>query len=326
MDLSCNYMGLPMTSPIIAASSGLTASFEQISRLAEAGAGAVVLKSIFEEQILAEADALSAPVSAHAEEMDYLRAYTRQENLSRYLDLIRQCRDSIRIPIIASINCKSASEWTDYAVEIEKAGAQALELNMFLLPGDFRMDGSAIEAVYFDIIDKIIHTVQIPISLKVSSYFTSLAHTLYQFSTRGIRGLVLFNRFVNPDIDIEKETLTTAHLFSNPAENAMTLRWIALLSQGVKCDLCASTGIHDGQTVIKNLLAGAHAVSIVSALYERGPSVITNMNNDLREWMKHHRYHSIPEFRGKLSHRKMEDPSLYERVQFMKTFSNHRKE
>lgn len=323
MELHCSYMGLSMSSPIIAASSGLTASFEQIEALAEAGAGAVVLKSIFEEQILAEADALSSPVSAHAEEMDYLRTYTRQENLSRYLDLIRQCRAKLQIPVMASINCKSASEWTEYAMEIEKAGAQALELNLFLLPGDFRMDGPSIEAVYFDIIDKITHTVKIPIALKVSSYFTSLAHTLYQFSTRGIQGLVLFNRYVSPDIDIEKETLTTAHLFSSPDENAMPLRWVALLSQAVKCEICASTGIHDGQTVVKNLLAGAHAVGIASALYEKGPGVISEMNRFVREWMGRHRYRTIGEFRGRLSHGKMEDPSLYERVQFMKTFSSH---
>jgi dihydroorotate dehydrogenase (fumarate) len=323
MDLSCTYMGLPLQTPIIAGSSGLSSTFEQVAKLAEAGAGAVVLKSIFEEQILAEADALSAPVSAHAEEMDYLRAYTRQENLGRTLDLIRRCRAELSIPIIASINCQSASEWTGFAREMENAGAHGLELNLFLLPGNFRQDGPTIEAIYFDIIDKVRQTVKIPIALKVSSYFSSLGHTLYQFSVRDIKGLVLFNRFVSPDIDIETETLTTAHLFSTPAENAMTLRWIALLNQVVKCDLCASTGIHDGKTLIKNLLAGARAGQVVSAIYKHGPAVITEMKEELLAWMKHRRYHTIGEFRGKLSHQKMEDPSLYERVQFMKTFSNH---
>ncbi len=324
MDLSCTYMGLPLQTPIIAASSGLTAGFDQVKQLAEAGAGAVVLKSIFEEQILSEADALSSPVSAHSEEMDYLRTYTRQENLSRYLDLIRQCRSELRIPIIASINCQSASEWTAFAKEIEKAGAHALELNIFLLPGNFRMDGPAVEAVYYEIIEKVRKSVTLPISLKVSSYFSSLAHSLYQFSARGIKGLVLFNRFVSPDIDIENESLATAHLFSSPADNAMTLRWIALLSQVVKCDLCASTGIHDASAVIKNLLAGARAVSLASVLYKRGPGAITEMNEELLAWMKKRRYHTIQEFRGRLSHKKMEDPSLYERVQFMKSFSNHK--
>jgi len=316
-------MGLPLQTPIIAASSGLSSNFSQIKQLAEAGAGAVVLKSIFEEQILAEADALSSPVSTHSEEMDYLRAYTRQENLSRYLELIRQCRDELRTPIIASINCQSASEWTEFAREIEKAGAHALELNLFLLPGNFRLDGPSVESVYYEIIEKVHQAVKIPISLKVSSYFSSLAHSLYQFSARGIKGLVLFNRFVSPDIDIEKEILTTANLFSTPADNAMTLRWIALLSQVVKCDMCASTGIHDANAVIKNLLAGARAVSVASVLYKKGPGVVKEMNEDLLAWMKHRRYHTIQEFRGKLSHKKMEDPSLYERVQFMKTFSNH---
>ncbi len=322
MDLSCTYMGLPLQTPIIAASSGLSSSFDQISRLAEAGAGAVVLKSIFEEQILAEADALSAPVSAHAEEMDYLRAYIRQDTLSRYLDLIRQCRTELSIPVIASINCQSASAWIDFAREIEQAGAHALELNLFLLPGNIRQDGPAIEAIYFEIIDKIRQTVKLPIALKVSSYFSGLAHTLYQFSTRNIQGLVLFNRFVNLDIDIENETLTTTHLFSNPGENAMILRWVALLSRTVKCDICASTGIHDGATMIKNLLAGARAVAVASVLYEKGPSAIRTMKEDLLAWMKRRRYHTIEEFRGRLSHKKLDDPSLYERVQFMKTFAN----
>lgn len=325
LDLSTTYMGLKLKNPIIIGSAGLTDSVEKIKKLEANGAAAVVLKSIFEEQILMEGNHLRSDHTTHVEELDYLHNYTRDHNLEEYLNLISNAKKEVSIPLIASINCTSAAEWTSFAQKIEKAGADAIELNIFILPGDPTQKGAEVEDVYFDIVNEVRAQVSLPIAVKLSFYFSSLAKTVFDLSVRKIDGIVLFNRFYRPDIDLEKMELISADVFSVPQENALTLRWIGLLSGKVKCDLAATTGIHDGQTVVKNLLAGAKAVQIASILYQKGADHIKEMLVEIEQFMKAHNYTSVNDFIGKLSSKKAIDPVKYERSQFMRYFSDYKK-
>jgi len=321
MDLSTTYMGLELDNPIIAGSSGLTGSIDGILRLEDQGTAAVVLKSIFEEQILNEAGALHNGSPVHAEAADYITQYTRRHSLDEYLKLIRSGREKTAIPVIASINCISASEWTDYARQIEEAGAHALELNLFVLPADTRQEGEAVEQVYFDIVNQVTAQVDIPVALKISPYFSGLANTAFNLSVRNVSALVLFNRFYNPDIDINRMKVVKGEVTSTPGENAMVLRWIALLAGRVRCDLAATTGIHDGAAVVKNLLAGAAAVQIASVIYKQGPEVVAAMLTDIRHWMEAAGVDRLRDAIGRLSHQRIDSPQLYERAQFMKYFA-----
>ena len=322
MDLSTTYMGLKLRNPIIAGSSGLTGSLDGILRLEDRGAAAVVLKSIFEEQILNEAGRLQEGSPGHTEAADYILNYTRGRNLDDYLKLIRSAREQTSIPVIASINCVTASEWTDYAHRIQEAGAHALELNLFVLPADPDLDGESVERTYFDIVDAVKTATDIPIALKISPYFTGLANTAFNLSVRRISALVLFNRFYNPDIDVRSMKVVKGEVTSTPAENATVLRWIALLAGKVRCDLAATTGIHDGAGVIKNLLAGAAAVQIASAIYKQGPEVISVMLRDIEKWMDSAGIDGLSSIIGRLSAQSGESQHLYERAQFMKFFAD----
>jgi dihydroorotate dehydrogenase (fumarate) len=315
-------MGLKLKNPIIVGSAGLTDSVEKIKKLEANGAAAVVLKSIFEEQIQMEGNHIRHDQPVHTEELDYIRYYTREHNLDEYLTLISSAKKEVSIPVIASIHCNSATEWTSFAKKIEKAGADALELNMFVLPADPTRKGEDIEQVYFDIIAKVRGQVSLPIAIKLSFYFSGLAHTIFELSVRKIEGIVLFNRFYRPDIDLDKMELVSADVFSTPQENALPLRWVGLLSGHVKCDLAATTGIHDGTTVIKNLLAGAKAVQVASTIYQNGPRQINVMLEQIKEWMKTKKYSSLNQFIGKMSSKKAGDPAKYERSQFMRYFGD----
>jgi dihydroorotate dehydrogenase (fumarate) len=237
--------------------------------------------------------------------------------------LIKGAKKEVAIPVIASISCMSDGEWIDYAKRVEEAGADAIELNMFILPSDSSIDGKQIEQVYFDVAKNIKESVNIPVSLKLSSYFSGLADTLVKLSKQGIDGLVLFNRFYTPDIDLDNEKVVSANLYSTPTDNGNTLRWVSILSGQVKCDIAASTGIHDGKTVIKNILAGANAVQVASVLYSKGLSVVPEMLNELEAWMVSKNYSNLSSIIGKLNSNKIKQPMMYERAQFMKYFSNH---
>lgn len=322
VDLTTQYMGLELRNPIIAGSSGLSDSEEKIRQLEEAGAGAVVLKSIFEEQIRMEAGTLKSNSMPHTEETDYIVQYTRIHRLNRYIQLIRNSKKTTRIPIIASINCVSNEEWVSFAGQIEQAGADGLELNLFVIPGDPKQKGEDIEKTYFGIVKRIQDKLRIPLAVKISFYFSGLANFIFNLSVQGVRAVVLFNRFNQPDIQTEHETIVAGGIFSNPEEISLPLRWVGMLSNRVKCDLAASTGIHDGTGVVKCLLAGAKAVQVASCLYRNGPAHIQLMTRQLEEWMQAHRYSRINDFMGKLSYGRIQDPVLYERSQFMKYYSN----
>ena len=325
-DLSTEYMGLKLKNPIIAASSGLTGTLDGILSMEKNGAGAVVLKSIFEEEILLDVnkqteEAEKDPMiySELSETLDYIDLHVREDNLYKFLQLIGEAKKATTIPIIASINCISNEDWIHFTQKMEEAGADALELNIFLNPADF--SNKEFEKAYFRIIEKVLTRVKIPVAIKVSKYFTRMGLSLKALSETGISALVMFNRFYSPDIDIDKMALTTAKLFSTREEQHETLRWMAIMSQRVHCDLAASTGIHTGEDVIKMLLAGATAVQVASTLYLNGPKQINKILTKINLWMSEKGFDSLEQFRGKVAEGYGEDPSAFERMQFMKHFS-----
>lgn len=323
-DLTTNYLGLELRNPIVVGSSGLTDSVDNIMRLEHGGAGAVVLKSIFEEEILFEAEQVSSEMMQKhylRETYDYIDSHIKGKNIGEYLRLIRSAKKEASIPIIASVNCVTPHEWTFFAQRIEESGADALEINFFILPSDVNKTGAEIENVYFDVIEKVKKEVSIPISLKISFYFSNLGSMIQRLSKSGVAGLVLFNRFYNPDIDIDNfETLST-NVLSSPSDLSMSLRWIALMSSRVECDLACSTGVHSGKAAIKQLLAGAKAVQMTSAIYKHGPDYLGTVVKEIESWMDGKGYKNIDQFRGKMSRDKADNPAVYERVQFMKYFS-----
>jgi dihydroorotate dehydrogenase (fumarate) len=322
-NLTTKYMGLLLKSPLIIGSSGLTNSVKNIIEFEERGAGAVVLKSLFEEQIRHEINNSlnKSDTGLYPEAEDYIANYTKIQQVNEYLELIKACKAAVKMPIIASINCVTADEWTSFASRIQEAGADALELNIFILPSDRFKTGDQNEITYFKIFEEVKKHIKIPVALKISSYFSGLTNTVQKLSWSGANGLVLFNRFVAPDINIENMELGVSNLYSSPEELANTLRWVAILSDLVKTDIVASTGIHDGKALIKMLLAGATAVQIASTLYKNGFGRIDSMLTELQSWMKEHNYSTIEAFKGKMSFKNTDNPAAYLRVQFMKHYS-----
>ena len=322
-DLSAKYMGLSLRNPIIAGSSGLTGSVDKIVELEKAGIGAVVLKSLFEEQLRWKTnhEFLAGDKSySYPEAEQLISEYSKENIFEEYLDLIRQSKSKVAVPIIASINCISLSDWIFYATKIQEAGADAIELNVFVLPSDPKRSGEQNEQVYLDVALAIVRAVTIPVSLKISSYFSGLSKTALKLSWTGIKGMVLFNRFYSPDIDIEKFEIVSSNALSTPEELSFSLRWVAMLSARLHCDIAASGGIHDGSGVIKQLLAGARAVQVTSCLYRNGFDSIPEMLGFAENWMRRHQFQSTNDFIGKLSFKEAENPAAYERVQFMKHF------
>jgi len=323
--LATRYMGLELRNPVIVGSSGLTHSVENVKELEKHGAGAVVLKSLFEEQIRYEISKTMNQAESHdsyyPEAQDYISNYSRMHHVDNYLKLISDCKKAVSIPVTASINCVSAEEWTAFAKRIEEAGADALELNVFILPADPNFSGEQNEKVYFDILDQVNKEVTIPIALKISYHFSGLAKTALKLSWAGAKGMVLFNRFYSPDINVENLKIVPANVFSTPEEISTSLRWVAMLSDRLYCDIAASTGVHDGKGVVKQLLAGAKAVQIASTLYKNGFGRIGEMLTYLENWMDKHNYKTTEEFIGMLSLKKTENPAAWERVQFMKHFA-----
>lgn len=321
-NLEVSYLGLKLKNPVIVSSSGLTSSVEKIKKIEKSGAGAVVLKSLFEEQINFEAGSLIMNHD-YPEAEDYIKNYTKDHGVGEYLKLIEEAKKAVSIPVIASINCVSANDWIRFTREIEKAGADAIELNVFSLPTDKNLEASEYEKVYLELAGKIKSVTNLPVSMKIGNHFTNPVNMVYKLFTLGIKGVVLFNRFYEPDIDINKFSLTAAEVFSTPSEIRQNLRWVAIISDKVnQIDISASTGIHSGEAIVKQLLAGAEAVQVCSVLYKNGVEYIDKMLDEVESWMKTNNYKSIQEFRGKMSYKSIPDPVLYERSQFMKYFSS----
>lgn len=326
-DLSTTYLGMKLKNPIIVSSCNLTDNLESIKELEANGAAAVVLKSIFEEEITMESnDFIKEAVSEGYDEglFDYYDKKVKQNNVVQYLKLIEDAKKGVDIPVIASINCMTNQEWVYFAKKIQYAGADALELNMFILPSQLDKNCQDYEDLYLNIINRVLEEVSIPVTIKISLYFSNLASVIQKLSKTGIKGIVLFNKFFYPDFDIETEKVVPTYIFSNPQDFARPLRWISIMSERVDCDLSASTGIHSGESVIKLLLAGTDVVQIASTLIKNGPKHLKRMLSDIEDWMESKGYSNINDFRSKLCQCKSENPALYERVQFMKYFGNQK--
>ena len=321
-NLQTSYLGLQLKNPIIVSSSGLTSNVESIKKLEANGAAAVVLKSLFEEQILHEAGSLSVH-SDYPEAEDYLKGYVFSNNVEKYLDLIAKAKAAVSIPVIASVNCISASNWLDFASKIQKAGADALEVNVFVLPTDNRKTAEEYEAIYFSLAEKLKDIISIPVSFKLGNHFTNPLRIVEQLWYRNVKGVVLFNRFFAPDLDIDKMKVVSAEVFSNPADIRETLRWVALASYKVpKIDISASTGVHTGEAAMKMILAGASSVQVCSALYKNGHEHLKGIVDFIGKWMDGKGYKKIDDVKGMMNYGKIGDPAVYERSQFMRYFSN----
>ena len=324
MNIETKFMGLNIKSPIIVGSCGLTSDVETLKKIEKAGAGAVILKSVFEEQILQEMSSSYSQSNTfeYADETyDYIVAHTEKQSLAKYISLIKAAKEAVSIPIIASVNCVSSSQWTALASRMEQAGADGIELNMLLLPSDVNMTTEKIEKLYETIIKDVKKVVKIPVSVKICSYFSSLARFAQKLSWMGIENLSIFNQFFKQDINIDTMTIEPANVFSSPGNLHRTIRWTAILANVVNCPLTAGGGVHKPKDVVKLLLAGANTVQTVSANYEQGTEFIEESVAFLKDWMQKHNFESLDEFRGKLAVEKNNDSSAFLRVQFMKYFA-----
>ncbi len=321
-DFSTQFAGLKLKNPIIAASSGLTDSKEKIIALKDAGVGAIVLKSIFEEEILMEIEQVQHTMVGRPvlfpETQDFLDEEPHEDLVSNYLELIKECQQAVEIPIIASINCISMQKWTYLAKEIMEAGADALELNLFPLSTSAK-DAQAIEQEYLEIVETVKKQINIPLILKISPYFTNLAQMLERFSAIGVDAVVMFNRYYSPDIDTENMRMSPSRVTSSSSELFLPLRWIALLSNKAKLSIAATTGVHSGNDLIKCLLVGASAVQIASTLYLNGQARVQDMLKDLENWMQEHEWSSVEEFLGLMALNENNNTD-WERLQFMREF------
>ena len=322
MKLKTSYLGLELNSPIIVSSSTLTGNVESIKRCADAGAGAVILKSIFEEQISSEIKREEGYTDEdiydlYPEAQEYLNTYMRGSEIEIYEKLIRETKKVVDIPVIASINCSDEGEWIKIARELQAAGADALELNIAIAAFDRDIDPRKIEEEYVNILKKVDKNIKIPVSVKLGDHFTNISRMAFSLSKAGAKGLVLFNRFYNPDINIEKMKMIPGNSISAPEENHNTLRWISLLSsQGIPCELSASRGVYTGEDVVKQILAGAKTVQVCSTLYRHGIEYLKQMNTDIEDWMDRHNFTNVESFRGIAN--KKEDIKVAERLQYLR--------
>jgi dihydroorotate dehydrogenase (fumarate) len=322
-DLSTTYMGLKLRNPLIVASCDLTNSAEGVKKCSDAGAGAVVLKSLFEEQITAETRIAEQDMwlYGHSEAFEYVEKMGMAMGSREYLKVIQDARAASDVPVIASLNCISPRWWVDYARQIAAAGADALELNVAVMPSDSRRTGQEIENVYLDIVGALAGEIDIPFAVKIGAHFSSIAWMADRLARRGVSALVLFNRFYQLDVDIDKMELAPGLKLSSPDEISLPLRWIGLLAGRVKCDLAATTGAHDAGGLIKQLLVGASAVQVCSGLYLKGVEHMGKILADLEAWMDKHGFAAIDDFRGKLSQEESQHPELFERLQYIKTYT-----
>lgn len=320
MDLSTDYMGLKLRNPLIVSSSRITNNIEEIKRCADHGAGAIVLKSLFEEQFLTDSNRLMDQDEKYfwyPEAIEFINQHSKEHGIKGYLKLIRESKEQTDVPIIASINCVTAAEWPRYAKSLVDAGADGIELNVFIIPRNEEIESIEIEDRYIQIVDEVRKNVNIPIAIKIGPFFTNAFRTIRRLNEAGVNGIVVFNRFYRPDIDIDTESLVHPNYLSCPQEMGQPLRWVSLYSTRVSCDIAGNTGIHDGNGMIKMLLAGASAVQVCSTLYINGLGYIDTMVNDLKKWMTWKGYESISQFKGKLT-RHHENVAGFERMQFLK--------
>jgi dihydroorotate dehydrogenase (fumarate) len=329
MDLSTTYLGLKLKNPIVPSASPLSHSVDSMKRLEDAGASAVVMYSLFEEQIAHEAAELDHYLSygteSFAESLTYFPE-AQEYNLGpqEYVELIHKAKQSLEIPVIASLNGISTGGWIDHAKKIEQAGADALELNVYYIPTDPKLTSIDVEDRYVEVLLAVKRTVKIPVAMKLSPFFSSMANMAQRLDVAGANGLVLFNRFYQPDIDLETLEVVPNVILSTPQALRIPLRWIAILHGRIKASLGATSGIHTAGDVIKMLMAGADVTMMASALLKNGPQHITKVLADLHQWMLDHEYISVSQMKGSMSQKSVADPAAFERANYMKALNTYK--
>ena len=319
-DLTTTYLGLSLPSPIVLASSSLSNRVENFQLAEQSGAGAVVVRSLFEEQIEAADTALQEALTYGSEiTAEATRSFFPHQRIgpAEYLQLIARAKRAVRIPIIGSVNCVAPGSWSEYAKQVAEAGADALEVNLYAVQADADVSAAEVEARYLEVVSSIVQSVRIPVSVKLSPYFTALANFVRRLDGVGARGYVLFNRFLQPDISVERMSLQNAMSLSEPQEMLVPLRWVALLYGRTPADLAASTGVHDASGVVKQILAGASVVQVASALIKNGIPHLEKLREGLDEWMDKHGFSQLSDCRGTLSQRVIREPGAFERAQYV---------
>lgn len=325
MDLTTSYLGLKLRNPLIVASSPISKKIEDVKSAEEAGAAAIVMYSLFEEQIEKEQQALdrflSANVDSFAEALSYFPepASFHSIDANAYLKQLENVKRAVKIPVIGSLNGVSAGGWTKYAKKMEEAGADAIELNMFYVPANVTLTPAEIEDRYIENVQAVKSQVKIPVAVKLSPFFTALGHLATRLDQSGANGLVLFNRFFCPDIDLDKLEVTPQLYLSDKSENRLVLRWAAILYSHIRADICATSGIRDSDDVLKMIMAGASAVALCSVLLQNGVGHLSRILDGMQRWMTDHDYSSIKQMQGSMSYRSVTEPSAYERANYMKT-------
>ncbi|PLX01357.1 MAG: hypothetical protein C0595_15040 [Marinilabiliales bacterium] len=328
VNISANYLGISLKNPLIVGSSRLTGELNTLKQCVDKGASAVVLKSLFEEQIVKEAESKISKNNIEEHYFWFKEAEQKildlsfDQNMQRYLDYVLEVKRNVEVPVISSINCVSSKGWPKFASEIEKAGADALELNIGIFPFDIKTTSAEIENTYFDIIREVKANVNIPVSVKIGSYFTNILSFANGLVEAGADGIVLFNRYFRPDIDMDTRKLVASDNLSSPDDYLVAMRWIGLLvANKINCDLVASTGVHNYEAVVKQILAGANAVQLCSTLYLNGIDTIEKINNNLISWMENKGYNSLEDFRSSSLDLQSVDAS-FERIQYIKRSFN----
>ena len=323
MNLSTDYLGMKLRTPIVPSASPLSEDLDNIKRMEDAGAAAVVCYSLFEEQIRLERyelhHHLTAGTESYPESLTYFPEPTEfKSGPATYAEHIARAKAAVDIPIVASLNGCSLGGWTDYALKIEQAGADALELNIYNIPTDMEQDAAGVEQAYIDILSAVKAQVTIPVAVKVSPYFSNFANMAKRLDNAGANALVLFNRFYQPDIDLETLEAVPNVLLSTPMAIRLPLRWIAILHGRIAANLAATSGIHRASDALKMLMAGADVTMLCSVLLRRGIGHIAVIEREMREWMEQHEYDSVKQLKGSVSQKNCPDPSAFERAQYMR--------
>jgi dihydroorotate dehydrogenase (fumarate) len=318
-DLATEYLGLKLPTPLVLASSALSNRVDNLEAAEGHGAGAVVLRSLFEEQIEAANTALEEELSRGAESSPEARTYFPPQRVGphEYLSLVERAKKALEIPVIASLNCCAPGSWTEYARDIEQAGADALEVNLYSVEANAAVSSAEVEARYLEIVHGVRDAVRIPVAVKLSPYFTALAHFAGRLDKAGVNGLVLFNRFLQPDVSLEKMAAVPSMSLSSPTEALVPLRWIALLYGRVQAHLAASTGVYDAPAVVKQILAGAQVVQLASTLVKSGIPQMGKILAGVEDWLDKRGLSSVDAARGTVSQKAVQDPGAFERAQYV---------
>lgn len=329
MTLATNYLGLALKNPIVASSSPLSHNVDSIRRLEDAGAAAVVMYSLFEEQITFDSFYvdyyLTSGTESFAESLSY---FPEMESYNvwpdEYMNLIRRAKEAVGIPIIGSLNGVSAGGWTDYAILMEEAGVDAIELNVYYIPTNGDLKGCDVEEMYLEILREVKRSVSLPVAMKLSPYFSSTSNMAKRLVEAGANGLVLFNRFYQPDIDLEALEVVPRLVLSNSSELRLPLRWVAILYGRLLTDLAITTGIHSSQDVLKALMAGAKVTMMASELLQNGIKRINVILDEMTRWMDEHEYESVAQMIGSMSQEHCAEPAAFERANYMKMLASYR--